>query len=135
MRTGLISVTQIGHDVEPWRRIPNRPTAQVNDALPLTAAQVRALEYVRTVAERERDGATDRAATVLARAGTNVEVGELCASVTALGRVALNFHPDRIAAGGRTVAEAMLADGVYRNQFETLISIGGLGAVREHSTE
>ena len=51
--------------------------------------------------------------------------------VTAFGRVALNFHPDRIAASGRTVAEALLLDGEYRNQFETLISNGGLGAVRE----
>jgi hypothetical protein len=111
-------------------------TAQANDALSLTAPQVRALAYVRTVAERDRDAAaTERAATVLARAGTNVEVGELCASITALGRVALNFHPDRIAAGGRTVAEALLADGMYRNQFETLISNGGLGAVRDRFEE
>ena len=58
VRTGLISVTQIGHDVEPSSGSRTVRPAQVNDALPLTAAQVRALAYVRTVAERERDGAS-----------------------------------------------------------------------------
>jgi hypothetical protein len=47
------------------------------------------------------------------------------------GRVALNFHPDRVAADGRMVVEGLLRDGVYRSQFETGISNGGLGAVRE----
>ncbi|MBG0565919.1 DUF3626 domain-containing protein [Actinoplanes aureus] len=42
--------------------------------------------------------------------------------------VTVNFHPDRLAADGRTVAECLAADGVYRNQFETRISNGGLNA-------
>ncbi|KAH6605503.1 hypothetical protein Trco_004656 [Trichoderma cornu-damae] len=39
-------------------------------------------------------------------------------------RVALHFHPDRPSRSGRTVAESLLEDGVYRNQFETGISNG-----------
>lgn len=42
-------------------------------------------------------------------------------------RVTLNFHPDR-AHGGRTVLESLAAEGVYRSQFETGTSNGGLTA-------
>lgn len=42
-------------------------------------------------------------------------------------RVTLNFHPDRLV-GGRGILEAMAADGVYRSQFETGTSNGGLTA-------
>lgn len=41
-----------------------------------------------------------------------------------LVRVALHFHPDRITNNGQTVARRMLADGLYRNQFETGVSNG-----------
>lgn len=43
-------------------------------------------------------------------------------------RVTLNFHPDRLTADGRTVAEALRGEGAYRSQFETGISNGGLTA-------
>jgi hypothetical protein len=43
-------------------------------------------------------------------------------------RITVNFHPDRLLADGRTVAEHLVADGRYRNQFETRISNGGLNA-------
>ncbi len=42
--------------------------------------------------------------------------------------VTVHFHPDRPAADGRTVAQSLAADGVYRSQFETRISNGGLTA-------
>ncbi len=42
-------------------------------------------------------------------------------------RVTLNFHPDRLAAGV-PVLEALGRDGVYRSQFETGTSNGGLTA-------
>lgn len=42
-------------------------------------------------------------------------------------RVTLNFHPDRDA-GGLLTLEAMARDGVYRSQFETGTSNGGLTA-------
>ena len=40
--------------------------------------------------------------------------------------ITVNFHPDRLLADGRTVAEHLAAEGVYRSQFETRISNGGL---------
>ena len=48
---------------------------------------------------------------------TSNEVAALLALV-ASAPLALNFHPDRLAGDGRTVAQAMLDDGVYRSQFE-----------------
>jgi Protein of unknown function (DUF3626) len=44
-------------------------------------------------------------------------------------RVAVHFHPDRVAVDGRLVVRALLDDGIYRSQFETGISNGGLTAV------
>ncbi len=42
-------------------------------------------------------------------------------------RVTLNFHPDRMA-GDVLVLEAIARDGLYRSQFETGTSNGGLTA-------
>ena len=42
-------------------------------------------------------------------------------------RVTLNFHPDRVL-GGMSVLECLARDGVYRSQFETGTSNGGLTA-------
>ena len=43
-------------------------------------------------------------------------------------RVTLNFHPDRLL-DGRTVLRRLADEGVYRSQFETGTSNGGLTAV------
>jgi hypothetical protein len=45
-------------------------------------------------------------------------------------RVVVHFHPDRLGPKSSTVAEALLSEGVYRNQFETGLSSGGLSAFR-----
>jgi len=45
--------------------------------------------------------------------------------------ITVAFHPDRLLAGGGTVAERLAAEGVYRSQFETGISNGGLGGDRD----
>ncbi|MBM2616188.1 DUF3626 domain-containing protein [Actinoplanes sp. LDG1-06] len=42
--------------------------------------------------------------------------------------VTVSFHPDRLLADGLTVAEHLAVEGVYRSQFETGISNGGLTA-------
>ncbi|MET0415707.1 MAG: DUF3626 domain-containing protein, partial [Actinoplanes sp.] len=47
------------------------------------------------------------------------------------GVVTVNFHPYRLVADGRTVAQCLAAEGVYRSQFETGISNGGVGAFRD----
>ncbi len=43
-------------------------------------------------------------------------------------RVTLNFHPDRLTTDGLPILDAMGRDGLYRSQFETGTSNGGLTA-------
>jgi hypothetical protein len=65
---------------------------------------------------------------MLAAEGVTVELDLLCTAVLERARVTLNFHPDRLIADGRSVAEALRDEGLYRGQFETGISSGGLTA-------
>ena len=84
----------------------------------------RALAHVRARAEASRARAQARIAE-LAEGAERVEaaVADLV-SIGARARVTLSFHPDRLLADGRTVAQAMLDDGRYRSQFETGLSNG-----------
>jgi len=43
-------------------------------------------------------------------------------------RVALHFHPDRLDPTMKSVAEALLEQGIYKSQFETLLSNGSVSA-------
>ncbi|MET8067920.1 DUF3626 domain-containing protein, partial [Micromonospora sp. NPDC005313] len=94
----------------------------------LTAAQSAALRHVRDVALRDRPAALAVVADHLAAAGVTYRYEEVVAAVTGYGRLTLNFHPDRVLRDGRTVVEALDEEGVYRSQFETGISNGGLTA-------
>ncbi|MCW3819266.1 DUF3626 domain-containing protein [Micromonospora sp. DR5-3] len=94
----------------------------------LTPAQTIALRHVRDVALRDRPAALAAIARHLAGSGTAYRTDEVMAAVAAHGRLTLNFHPDRLLRDGRTVAEALDREGIYRSQFETGISNGGLTA-------
>ncbi|MEV6970467.1 DUF3626 domain-containing protein [Hamadaea sp. NPDC051192] len=87
----------------------------------LSAANAAALAHVTGVARAAASGAQERLRDV-------PDAGDLIALIRAYGRVTLNFHPDRIAIGGLTVAEALAADGRYRSQYETGISNGSRSA-------
>jgi len=50
------------------------------------------------------------------------------ARVLEVARLTSNFHPDRLCVDGRSVMRALAEDGVYRSQFVTKISNGGLSA-------
>jgi hypothetical protein len=95
------------------------------------APRDRAIAHVRRRAEGARDQARARITEVLARAGvpfSTVEV--LSAILRERAQVTLSFHPDRLLADGLTVAEGLLRDGFYKNQFETGISNGSRSAFR-----
>lgn len=94
----------------------------------LTPAQCAALAHVRTVALRDRPAALAAIGRALTGSGAHHDPEGLIRAVTESGRLTLNFHPDRLLADGRTVAAALAAEGVYRSQFETGISNGGLTA-------
>ncbi|MGH9146849.1 MAG: DUF3626 domain-containing protein [Vicinamibacterales bacterium] len=68
-------------------------------------------------------------ADVIHRAGSQIAAYHTameCVRVHA--RVVLHFHPDRFGTKPFPVAEALLKEGVYRNQFETGLSTGSLSA-------
>ena len=97
----------------------------------LSAANQNALAHVRARAGRERAVSVARIGRVLSAARVPTDsagVDDVCAAVRRVGVVTLNFHPDRLLAGGRSVAEVLCEQGTYRNQFETKISSGGLTA-------
>ncbi|MEU6078356.1 DUF3626 domain-containing protein [Micromonospora sp. NPDC047074] len=98
------------------------------DHLPLEPAQRAALAHVRATALRERPAALAAVARALAGSGVSHQPERLIAAIGRHGRLTVNFHPDRLRADGRTVADALAAEGVYRSQFETGISNGGLTA-------
>jgi hypothetical protein len=54
--------------------------------------------------------------------------GEATECVRLHARVVVHFHPDRFGLKPTTVAEALLEEGVYRNQFETGLSSGIVSA-------
>ncbi|TWJ22145.1 DUF3626 domain-containing protein [Micromonospora endolithica] len=94
----------------------------------LTAAQRAALAHVRDRALSRRPAALAVIARVLAGSGIGHRPEEMIAAIGRHGRLTVNFHPDRLCADGRPVAEALLDEGVYRSQFVTGISNGGLTA-------
>jgi hypothetical protein len=93
----------------------------------LSAANRAALAAVRARAERERPRDLARIASVLAGAGVEADVDALLGAA-ARAPLTVNFHPDRLLADGRSVARALAEQGIYRSQFETGISNGGLTA-------
>jgi len=72
-------------------------------------------------------GWTPPTGTPAARALAHVTAGSAGPPIDRALRVTLNFHPDRLHRG-MPILGALAADGVYRSQFETGTSNGGLTA-------
>ena len=100
--------------------------------LGLTVAQHAALDHARALGAAARPAAIERIATILRDhhhdPTIDTEPHELERAPVERSVIVLNFHPDRIAADGRVVIDALHDDGIYRSQFETGISNGGLTA-------
>jgi len=97
----------------------------------LHPAQLSALSHVRDHA-RSR---ADRARETLREIRTMANLPEAAfehgiAGIAENARVVLHFHPDRLDAEFRTVAEGLLQTGHYKSQFETGISNGSVSAHR-----
>lgn len=91
----------------------------------LTPAQRAALEHTRAHARGRRDEALASLAHITRMSNLAPEdLDALRATIRTHARVALHLHPDRLGPGGETVAAALLAEGVYRSQFETGLSNG-----------
>lgn len=91
----------------------------------LTQSQRAAISHVESQALRMKPAAGVAIREALRR--HSVSAGHYESAVARLrseARVALAFHPDRLTRGGVRVAEGLLEDGLYRNQFETGVSSG-----------
>ncbi|MCW5798472.1 MAG: DUF3626 domain-containing protein [Nitrospira sp.] len=95
----------------------------------LTRAQREALSHAaQGTAARE---ATAREGILGHLAHAEVSVEAFNAAIQSLqrhGRIVLHFHPGRMGAKSVTVAEGLLEEGIYRNQFETGVTSGSPSA-------
>jgi hypothetical protein len=103
--------------------LPRRPAPPAGGPEPDRPAAGAARHHVRRLAVTGRELARRRIAALL-----RGDPDRLVADALRRSRLTVNFHPDRVTAHGCTVAEGLLADGRYRNQFCTGISNGGLTA-------
>jgi hypothetical protein len=95
----------------------------------LSLSQRAALGYVATTGGRSDVAARARIADLLVRSGCHPdEYVRTLECIHRHARVVLHFHPDRFGVKSTTVAESLLEDGLYRNQFETGLSSGSLSA-------
>jgi hypothetical protein len=89
-----------------------------------------AVQVVARKAKERRSEARARLARVVGERDTDEVVAKWQATLRDVGRLTLNFHPDRNTARGVTVAEGLLDTGRYCSQFETGASNGSRSAVR-----
>jgi Protein of unknown function (DUF3626) len=88
-----------------------------------------AIDTIRQRALRMKPGVHDDISAVLERAGLSQKVyDDAVESVQARPRVALHFHPERLSRSGESVADGLLQDGVYKNQFDAGLSSGSPSA-------
>ncbi|PYR46444.1 MAG: hypothetical protein DMF89_21995, partial [Acidobacteria bacterium] len=81
------------------------------------------------MAGRGEVAARRRVTDILWRGGGTAEAFDSAMNcVRTHARVVLHFHPDRFGTKPLAVAEALLAEGQYRNQFETGLSSGSVTA-------
>ncbi|KAK4234447.1 hypothetical protein C8A03DRAFT_18658 [Achaetomium macrosporum] len=103
---------------------------------PLHPSQQGAMSHIRTAALASQPIATQtihhilRMSNLLPPAEIHVS---LLSAIRTQARVALHFHPDRPVGDNdenKTIAQCLLAEGVYRNQFETGVSNGSVSAFK-----
>ena len=95
----------------------------------LSPAQQAALSHVKEIVRSAEAADRSRVMEILERAGCSPDTySDAMECLRQHARVVIQFHPDRLAVSGAAVAEALLNTGVYRNQFETGLSSGGLSA-------
>ena len=103
--------------------------AQNGEVMDLTDAQRAALECVASSARARREQAAAELRNICQMCDIEGEVlAQALANVRRDARVGLHFHPDRPCTEGQSVVQCLLEQGVYKSQFETGISNGGLTA-------
>jgi uncharacterized protein DUF3626 len=100
-----------------------------SDLARLSPAQRAALRHVNDAVRRREVGMLPRLTGLLQRAECAADTyAEAMECVRVHARVVIHFHPDRSGVKLTSVAQALLAEGMYRNQFETGLSSGSVSA-------
>jgi hypothetical protein len=95
----------------------------------LSRAQSNAIDYVKQHANSRKLKAQESIKEVLRMSNIAQDYFDnAIAKIKAHMKVALHFHPDRLDPKMKTVAEALLESGIYKSQFETLLSSGSVSA-------
>ncbi|KON90128.1 hypothetical protein AF332_27225 [Sporosarcina globispora] len=95
----------------------------------LTKSQQLAMEYISNYARKEKSKSNETINHILNMSNISVDVFDSAvSSLKANARIGLHFHPDRPDSAMKSVAEALLEQGKYKSQFETLISNGSVSA-------
>jgi Protein of unknown function (DUF3626) len=91
----------------------------------LSPAQAAALRHVASIARDKEAAALLSISVICKRAGLTLDTyNEAMELVRRYARIVLHFHPDRFGGKPANVVDCLLAEGVYRNQFETGLSSG-----------
>ena len=95
----------------------------------LTRSQLAALEYITKHARSRKYKAQQSIREVLQMSNIDQKTFEdAVTKVKTHAKVGLHFHPDRPDPTMKTVAEALLEQGIYKSQFDTLVSNGSVSA-------
>lgn len=95
----------------------------------LSRSQQLAQEYITNYA-RSRKNEVEQAIREILQM-SSIELKTFEDAITKLkshARIALHFHPDRLDPTMKSVAEALLEQGIYKSQFETFLSNGSVSA-------
>jgi hypothetical protein len=93
----------------------------------LSSAQQVALRHADDSARRFESPAVSLVTNLLQDADfTPADYNNALECIRSNARVVVHFHPDRLSRTGKTVAESLLEEGIYRNQFDTGLSSGSL---------
>lgn len=91
--------------------------------------QIEAIHKVRALAKLQSESSANSISEILASSNIGSTLFHTTTQhIKDNAKVVIHFHPDKPTKTGRNVIESLLDEGVYRNQFETGISNGGLSA-------
>lgn len=95
----------------------------------LTPSQLAAINHIRGYSQSRKAEAKETIAHLLRMSNIPTETYEQAVLKLKMNaKVALHFHPDRLDPQMKSVAEALYAQGIYKSQFETLLSSGSVSA-------
>ena len=95
----------------------------------LTSMQSIALQHIEAAASERSAVALDSIAGIFEREAYAIEhYFDAIEAMRTHARIVLHFHPDRFGHNTINVAESLLREGAYRNQFETGLSSGSTTA-------